>query len=161
MAVTAGKDYAVARKTTWVFETGVGDSTGVLTRQYLFIFPHNAIGGAGRKVSESTYTIGGRKPAEAIFDLLANPETTPETLDDKLVEWCGQVTGPIMERMSAFPRVRIFTGFIRRSIALSKKEKGMDFGATSIRPSKDELPAFLEFFDTQPGVTVEIKGKRP
>lgn len=155
MAVTAGKDYAVARKTTWVFETGVGDATGVITRQYVFIFPHNAIGGSGRSVSESTYTIGGRKPAEAIADLLANPDTTPETLDDKLIEWSGQVTGPIVERLSAFPRVRIFTGFIRRSVALSKKEKGMDFSATSIRPKKDELPAFLEFFKDHP--QVEIK----
>ncbi|MBZ0137275.1 MAG: hypothetical protein K8I27_12990 [Planctomycetes bacterium] len=146
MAVSPGKDYAVANKTTWVFATGVGDATGVITRQYLFIFPHNAIGGSGSRVSESTYTIGGRKPAEAIADLLANPATTPETLDDRLVEWSAQVTGPIMERLSAFPRVRIFKGFIRRSVVLSKKESGMDFGATSIRPKKEELPAFLEFF---------------
>ena len=146
MAVTAGTDYAVARKTTWVFDTGVGDATGIVTRQYLFIFPHNAIGGSGRKISESTYTIGGRKPAEAIADLLAKPDMTSESLDDTLIEWSGQVTGPIVERMSGFPRVRIFKGFIRRSVVLSKKESGMDFGATSIRPKKEELPAFLEFF---------------
>ena len=155
MTVTAGKDYAVARKTTWVFETGVGDATGVITRQYVFIFPHKAIGGSGRKLSESTYSIGGRKPAEAIAELLADPATTPETLDDKLVDWSGQVKGPIVERLSAFPRVRIFKGFIRRSVALSKKAKGVDFGATSIRPKKDELPAFLEFFKDHP--QLEIK----
>jgi hypothetical protein len=155
MAVTAGRDYAVARKTTWLFDSGIGDATGVITRQHVFIFPHNAIGGQGRRVSESTYTIGGRSPAVAIMELLADPATTPESLDDKLIEWSGQVSGPIVEHLSAFPRVRIFKGFIRRSVALSKKEKGMDFGATSIRPKKDELPAFLEFFKDHP--QLEIK----
>ena len=150
MGVEAGKDYAIAKKTTWVFETGVGDSTGILTRQYLFIFPHNAIGGAGRTVRETDYTIGGKRPSEAILALLADPATTPESLDDRLVEWSAQVKGPIVERMSAFPRVRIFQGFIRRSVVLSKKESGMDFGATSIRPKKDELPAFVEFFKDHP-----------
>lgn len=155
MAVAPGRDFAVARKTAWLFDTGVGDATALMTRQHVFIFPHNALGGAGRTVSETTYTIGGRRPADAILELLANPATTPETLDQQMLQWSSQVVGPIVERMDDIKRVRVFTGFIRRSVVLSKKDKGYDLSPTSFRPKKDELPAFLELLKGRPGVEVK------
>ncbi|MCC7508113.1 MAG: hypothetical protein IT464_01900 [Planctomycetes bacterium] len=155
MAVQPGKDYAAARKTTWVFQSGVGDATALITRHSLFIFPHSAIGGTGRTVTETDYKIGGRKPVEAIMALLADSATTPEQLEEQMRKWSAQVSGPIVEHMSDFKRVRIFTGFIRRSVVLSKKEKGFEMGATSIRPSKEELPAFLEFFKDYPALEIK------
>ena len=155
MPVNAGSDYAVIAKATWFFESGIGDCTALFTRPYLFIFPHNAMAATSRKVTDTEYSIGGRKPSVAIMELLADPATTPESMVETLQKWSTQITGPIMERMEEYKRIRIFTGFIRRSVAISKKEKGMDFGATGLRPKKEELPAFLEFFKEHPHVEIK------
>lgn len=155
MGVVIGKDFAVAAKTTWVFDSGVGDATAVITRGLVCIFPHSAIGGSGRTVTETDYRIGGKHPREAIMGLLADPSTTAESLDAQLRTWSAQVSGPILDDMAIYKRVRIFTGFFRRSVVLSKKESGFEFGATGIRPTKAELGAFLEFFKDHPALELK------
>lgn len=155
MPVKAGPDYAIIAKATWFFESGIGDCTALFTRPFLFIFPHNAMAATSSKITDTEYSIGGRKPSVAIKELLADPATTPESMIETLQKWSTQISGPIMEPMEVFKRVRIFTGFIRRSVVVSKKDKGMDMGATGMRPTKEELPAFLEFFKEHP--RVEIK----
>lgn len=157
MAVTPGKDYALAKKTTWTFETGIGDATGILTPYSLCIFPHSTMAADSRKITDTDFTIGGKNPAVAIQELVDNPDTSPESLDEQLEKWSKQVEGPINEPMEKFKRVRIFTGFFRRSVVFSVKEKGMEFGATMIRPKKNEMPQFVEFVKALPDIKLELK----
>ncbi|MCZ7606425.1 MAG: hypothetical protein M5U25_10190 [Planctomycetota bacterium] len=150
MAVSAGTDYAIISKATWFFESGIGDCTAVFTRPFLFIFPHKTMSATSRTFTDTEYTIGGQKPSVAILALLRDPATTADSMVEQLLSWSSQAAGPIVERMEEFKRVRIFRGFIRRSVVVSKKEKGMDMGATGMRPTKEELPAFPEFFKDHP-----------
>lgn len=155
MAVVEGTDYAVARKTTWWFSTGPGPATGVLTRAALYLFPHRAIGGRGTTTIRTTYTIGGKPPLMAIQSLLVDPQTTPQSLDGQLGEWCAQVEGPIREDLSLVKRVRIFRGWLRRSVVFSEKESGYDLRPKSVRPTKQELPAFVAMLRDRPGVELK------
>lgn len=150
MAVAAGKDYAVARKVTWLFETGAGDATALVTRRHVFVFPHKTIDAH----SSSTFLIDGRPPAQAILELLADPATTPEILDGQMTRWASQTVGPIFENFETFKRIRIFTGFFRRSVVFSKKEKGFEFGALGFRPKKEEMQAFLDLLKDYPALEI-------
>lgn len=150
MALIPGQDYAVAGKCTFVFPEGVGNCTAVLTRAALYLFPHDTLGETERK-----YYIGGQHPGAAIAGLLADPATTPDRLEQQLAAWAAEGPGPQVKWLHDFKRVRIFTGFIRRSVVFSTKETGFEFGATGFKPSKAELPAFLEFFKDHPGLEVK------
>jgi hypothetical protein len=154
MTVQAGRDYAVAAKTTWVFETGVANGTALITRGHLFIYPHSTMSASG---AESPCSIDGRHPREAIMGLLGAPGTTAESLDAQMLKWCRQVKGPVAEPLATYKRVRVFQGFIRRSVVLSKKESGFEVGATGFRPSKAEIPAFIELFQSGIGPVLELK----
>ncbi|MHC4841103.1 MAG: hypothetical protein ACYTDT_09140 [Planctomycetota bacterium] len=151
MAVSPGHDFAMVRKTTWVFSSGVADATAIVTPEHLFIFPHKAIGNRG----DTTYTIGGQHPLQAIDALVSDVETTRESLDEKMLKWSSEVEGPIVEPMTDFKRVRIFTGWIRRSVVFSKKDKGFEFAATSVRPSKAELQHWVDIFKDHPGLEMK------
>jgi hypothetical protein len=155
MAVEAGKDFALAKKTTWMFESGVGPATAVVTPTYLFIFPHRAISGRGMTTTRTTYDIGGMHPADAIMQLLADPSTTLDSMEEQLLKWGGDTGGPIVERLDDFKRFRIFTGFIRRNVLFSKKEKGYDIRPTGVRPAKDELQAWVDMLKDRPGVELK------
>ena len=155
MAVSPGHDYAIARKTTWVFDTGVGKATAIVTPETLFIFPHAAIGGSGRTTTDTKYTIAGKHPLQAIQELLADPESTRESIDAQMQKWSSEVKGPIVEPLSEFKRMRIFTGWIRRSVVFSKKEKGFGFGATSVLPKKDELQNWIDIFKDFPNLEMK------
>ncbi len=151
MTVTPGIDFAMAEKTTWIFSSGVATSTAVATSDKLFIFPHKAIGSNNK----TTYTIGGKAPLDAITGLVKNPETTVEELDSTMEKWSSDVEGPLVFSLSDFQRVRIFTGWIRRSVAFTKKAKGMDFSATSVRPSKAELSDWVNILKDHPSVEMK------
>ncbi|MCF6228705.1 MAG: hypothetical protein L3J82_08625 [Planctomycetes bacterium] len=155
MAVSAGHDYAIARKTTWTFESGIGKGTAVVTPKTLFIFPHLTIGGTSRTQSSTEFTIGGQHPMAAIEEMLSNPEATRESIEEILQKWSSEVEGPVVESLSVFKRVKIFTGWLRRSIVLSKKEKGFEFGATAIIPKKDELQNWIDIFKDFPNITIK------
>jgi hypothetical protein len=147
MSVTAGTDYAFARKTTWIFPgAGVGPATAVLTPATLFLFPHRATNSDAR----TTFSLGGQHPGVAIEALIADPQTTPTTLEGQLLHWSRDVQGPIAENLAAIKRVRIFTGWLRRSVAFSKKSEGYDLRPASVRPSKDELPAWIAMLRGHP-----------
>ncbi|MCA9678011.1 MAG: hypothetical protein H6709_20685 [Kofleriaceae bacterium] len=156
MGVTAGTDYAIARKTTWIFPgAGIGPATAVLTRRTLFLFPHRAFSGHGNVRSRTTFTIGGQSPVVAIEALLAAPDTTPDGLEAQLRRWAADVQGPVVEDLQAYLRVRVFTGWLRRSVAFSKKASGYDLRPESVRPTKLELPAFLTLLSDRPGVEIK------
>lgn len=157
MAVEAGKDYAMARKTTWTFESGIGDATAVLNKYSLCIFPHSTMAADSRKITDTNFTIGGKHPFEAINALVNDPDVSVEAMDEQLEKWSKQVEGPINDPIEKYKRVRIFTGFFRRSVVFSTKEKGMEFGATMVRPRKDELPHWIEFVKTLPDIQLELK----
>ncbi|MBX3459673.1 MAG: hypothetical protein KF696_06855 [Planctomycetes bacterium] len=151
MAIQPGKDFAVAAKVSIALENlGVGNCTVVATRTALYLFPHDTIG-----ETERQYSIGGRKPGDVIAELLADPATTAERLEQQLAAWAAQETGPQVKPLAGFKRMRIFTGFIRRSVVFSTKETGYEFGALGFRPGKAELAAFLEFFKDFPGLEVK------
>jgi len=155
MAVSPGKDYAIIRKCDWFFETGMGSCTALFTRPYLFVFPHDAFKHTGRTMHETKYSIQGRHPADAISDLVADPETTPESMVDALQKWSSEVKGPIVDPMEDYKRVKLFTGFIRRSVVLSKKDSGYDISPVGLRPKKEELPALVDFFREHPGAIIK------
>ncbi len=50
----------------------------------------------------------------------------------------------IAEALFLYPRIRIFAGWFRRSVVFTKKADGYDWKPEGIRPTKAELPAFIE-----------------
>jgi hypothetical protein len=164
MAVVAGRDYAFIRKCTVIFDKGLGDGTTVFTPARLVSLPiafttYSPDKKQGEKDGPTTsdLKIDGKPPQDAVLELLENPETTPEILDTKLSEWATAKRGAMVRDMSEFPRMRIYTGFLRRGVALAETEKGLAIGkAISFRPRKDELPALLELFKDSPAL--EVKG---
>ena len=156
MAVRLGVDYALARKTTWWFSEGIGPGTAVLTRRALYVFPHRLLAGASATSrTKVVFTIGGRSPEDAIANLLTSPELTADALDQQLHAWATQTRGPIVEDLARVRRIRIFQGWFRRSVVLSEKESGYDARPKGVRPSKEELPAFVALLQGRPGLELK------
>ncbi len=134
MAIGAGTDYAIARSTLWVFApTNIASVTAVLTRSALYLFPRDGVPGIA-----------------AIDAMLAAPEMNAQALDGQLAAWRENSRGAAMEPLAKYHRVRIFTGWLRRSVAFSTQDTGYDLRASSIKPSKLELPAFVELLRGHP-----------
>lgn len=151
MAIEVGKDYAYARKVTWVFgDLGVGKAFVVLTREQVVIFPYDTVGGSGNTMTSSTTTIGGRPPAEVIEELLVAPSTSAESLNAQLTTWCGQISGALRHSLDAYKRIKLRAGWFNRGVRMSQKEKGFDSGfgtAIAFRPTKEEMEGFFTFFE--------------
>lgn len=156
MPVTLGVDYAAVRRTSWWFPAGMGKATAIMTRQTLYLFPVKLLSSTTTTSRTNLlFTIGGRPPEEAIAGLVADPATTPEVLEQELSRWAREVEGPIAVEMSQYKRIRIWTGFVRRSVAFSKKESGYDIKPEAVRPTKEEMPAFVSMLRDRPGVQIK------
>jgi hypothetical protein len=84
-----------------------------------------------------------------------DPATSADALDQQLGEWAKQVDGPIVQDLAEIKRIRIFQGWFRRSVVLTKKESGYDLKPMSLRPTKEELPAFVELLKDRPGTELK------
>lgn len=156
MALTLGKDYALARKTTWWFSSGPGSGTAILTPSTLYIFPEKTLSGhTGTTRTNTLFTIGGRTPLQAIQELVSRPEVTLQQADAELQRWASEVQGPVRQDMAAVKRIRIFKGWLRRGVAFSEKESGYDVRPKSVRPAKDEIQSFIELLQGRPGVELK------
>jgi len=153
MAVESGKDYALAPSITWLFETGVGKAFGLVTKEKFFLFPYETIGGAGSSVTTTKFSIDGHSPLEAVKLMLADEETTVESLQTALEKWSNDVgKGPEIHPMTKFKRIKLRNGFFNRNVAFSEKEKGIGImgGVIAMRPKKSEMPAFYSLFEGDP-----------
>jgi len=157
MAVTAGADYALCSKFTWPFENGLGNGLAVVTRHGFYAIPYDVMNHqskAGKNYWVDTKaTIGGKHPVEALRLFLDHPDTDVVKVNMQMTEWCQASNGGDIVPMHEFKRMRIFTGFIRRSVVLSKKDSGLIHGPSSVRsvrPKKDELQAWVDFFKDDP-----------
>jgi hypothetical protein len=153
--VVSGKDFAVVQSTVWMFPQGIGRATAILTRRALYMFPQRAFYTTGVTRTKTTFTIGDRPPGVAIGELVANPAMTPDQLDHQLGEWARQIQGPIVLELAAVKRIRIFNGWLRRGVAFSEKETGYDVRPKAVRPTKQEMPAFIELLRDRPGVELK------
>lgn len=153
--VTSGKDYALVQRTVWIFASGIGRASGVLTRRALYLFPEHTFTSGVTTRTKTDFTIGGRRPYDAISAMVANPETTADSLDQQLAGWAKQVEGPIVEDLARVKRVRVFNGWLRRGVAFSEKDSGYDLKPKSVRPTKLEMPAFIEMLKDRPGTELK------
>ncbi|RME24403.1 MAG: hypothetical protein D6806_09630 [Deltaproteobacteria bacterium] len=149
MAVTAGKDYAYARRVSWVFERGVGKALAVATPNNLFVIPYNVVGGSGLTITRTEASIGGFHPTKAVEQLLSDQSTTIAELERALAKWCGEITGSIVTPMSEFKRIVIRTGWFSRGVYLSKKTEGRVHRPGTmvvLRVGKEELSSWQDLF---------------
>lgn len=154
MALQAGRDYAFSRRTTWLFPSGVGKASALFTRNLVVIVPIQTIGGAGRTVTETTFTTGGRPVDEALLDLLAGPDTTVDALEGFLRKVRDDLPrGLVFESLAEFRRIKVRGGFFGRAVTMSKRERGawgLPGTAVSLRLAKDEVEQFRQFFQGDP-----------
>ena len=151
MTVESGKDYALAPKVSWLFETGVGKAFGLVTKEKFFLFPYETIGGAGSKVTTTKFSVGGQFPLDAVTELLADPTTTVDSLHTTIEKWVSDVgPGPEIHLMSDFKRIKLRNGFFNRNVAFSVKESGFLGGVIAMRPKKAEMPAFYSLLEGDP-----------
>ncbi|HEY1816625.1 MAG TPA: hypothetical protein VGG74_29965 [Kofleriaceae bacterium] len=153
--VASGKDFALVQSTVWVFPQGIGRATAILTRRALYMFPQRAFTTTANTRVKTTFTIGDRPPYVAINELVAKPGITADQLDQQLGEWARQIEGPIVLELAAVKRIRIFNGWLRRGVAFSEKETGYDMRPKAVRPTKQEMPAFIELLKDRPGVELK------
>lgn len=141
MAVASGIDYALAKKIAWAFpELGPGNGVAVVTAKNVYILPTKGI--------EEDFKIEGRHPLVVVQELLQASGTDLTSMNDALEKWTSGLKG-IIKPMSAVKRIKIKTGFFMRMVGFSEKDTGFDSGfgtALSIRPTKDEMQAFINFF---------------
>lgn len=154
MALQAGQDYAFSRRTTWLFPTGVGKASALFTRNLVVIVPIETIGGAGRTVTTTTFTIGGQPVDQALARVLAAPDTTVDTLEAFLRKVRDDVPkGPVFESLADFKRIKVRGGFFGRAVTMSKRESGgwgLPGTVVSLRLAKDEVEQFRQFFQGDP-----------
>lgn len=153
--VTSGKDYALVARTVWFFSSGIGRASAVLTQRALYLFPEHTFAAGATTRTKTDFTIGGRRPYDAISALVASPETSADALEQQLGEWACQVEGPIALQLAGVKRIRIFNGWFRRGVAFSEKESGYDLRPKSLRPTKQEMPAFIEMLKDRPGTELK------
>lgn len=151
MAITAGRDYVCSPEIRTVLP-GAGPSRAcvVLTRRALYLIPYVSISGGGVTITRTTVTIGGMPPAQWIAGLLADPNMTPDALDQALAAQCAAITGGVAKPLDAFKRIKIRDGFFGRGVRLSERAEGLwgsplkeNFGW---RPSKQEVSGYSAFF---------------
>ncbi|MGH7280966.1 MAG: hypothetical protein ACRELY_05535 [Polyangiaceae bacterium] len=154
--VRPGADYALAYQIR-VPLPGAGPSRAValVTRRNLYMLPWVSISGGGLTIVRTTQTVGGMPPGDAIRQLVSDPSATPDTVDQCVTDWCGQLQGAYVKQLAVFKRVKIRTGFFTRSVVFSEKESGFDAGgpmgtAVGFRPAKDEVAAFEQLFANDP-----------
>jgi hypothetical protein len=143
--MTPGTDYAVARVITWVFPIGPAKGFALVTRSRLLMFPYRLI------VGRSTIAIGGRDALTVLDESIARGADLESAIDD----WTMHLQGPLVKPLAVFRRIRIFSGFFRRSVVFSEKAEGFDRGgpggtALGFRPTKPELAVFSQFFAGDP-----------
>lgn len=155
MPVIAGKDYAFSPHLRTVLKgAGPSRACALITRRALYFIPYVSISGGGVTIVRTTVTIGGKPPAVWVGELLADPQTTPETLDAAMAGQCSGIQGAIARPLERFRRIKIRSGFFSRGIRLSERAEGLwgnplveNFGW---RPGKEDLPAATAFFAGDP-----------
>ncbi|MFZ5628860.1 MAG: hypothetical protein ACOY5B_07000 [Spirochaetota bacterium] len=149
MALVAGKDYALAKKVTWVFqELGPADAVAVATEKALYVIPTRGI--------EESFNIGGVHPLQAIESMLGNPASDHATMNQLLEKWATELKG-IVKPMSDVKRIKIKTSFFTRMVGYSEKDTGFDSGfgtAVVLRPRKDEMAGFISLHQNDRRVMV-------
>jgi hypothetical protein len=114
--VIEGTDYVLAPKVTLL--TGPGVTSGFLvgTRRFLFVVPIDAIRGAGRSVTTTTFTIDGRTPLESVRSLLAAPALTLPELEEAMHRLLSTVEGEWIVPIEALAEFRVKTGWFSRGV---------------------------------------------
>ena len=141
--IVAGEQYAYAKSFSWVFDGGVGKAFAVLTPNTLFLFPYKTTVHSGSNAGRTVHKIQGQDPTEIIEAILKDDEMTPEILEEK-IRGLDQLHEPAVYWPNHnIKRFKIWTGWIRRGLAFSLRERGggggFDGTLVSIRPSKDEI----------------------
>lgn len=155
MPVIAGKDYAFSPHLRTVLKgAGPSSACALVTRRALYFIPYVSISGGGVTIVRTTVTIGGKPPAEYVAQLLADPQTTPESLDAAMAGQCSGIQGALVRPLERFRRIKIRTGFFSRGIRLSERAEGL-WGNPLVekfgwRPGKEEPAAFSAFFAGDP-----------
>ena len=156
MPVLVGKDYAFVEKFSWAFEIGLGDAFGLLTPERLVLLPyrtenHENVHG-NYKTTTTHIKVDGIHPVQAVTTLLNDEDTTVEVMNQTIDGWLQQVPkGPICRPLTTFGSIRIYTGWIRRSVAFLPPEGIARTGnSIAIRPSKTEIKDFVTLLDGHP-----------
>jgi hypothetical protein len=155
MPVTAGRDYLVSPHIRTVLP-GAGPSSAcvVVTRAALYFIPYVSISGGGVTITRTTVTIGGMPPAQYVAGILADPNMTPQQLDQVLAGQCASIVGAVVKPLATFKRIKIRNGFFSRGVRLTERPDGLwgnplkeNFGW---RPSKAEVDGYAAFFTGDP-----------
>lgn len=85
MAIVQGTDYVFVPKVTVILD-GVTFASLVATRRYLFLLPKESHAGAGRAITQTTFTVDGKGVREVVEKLLADPSTDIEQLEEALTQ---------------------------------------------------------------------------
>src|SRR3569833_197133 len=119
MAVTAGKDYAFSPHLRTVLKgAGPSRACALITRRALYLLPYVSVSGGGTTIVRTTVTIGDKRPADYIVQLLSDPQTTPESLDAAVASQCSGIQGAVARPLERFRRIKIRSGFFSRAVRL-------------------------------------------
>ena len=146
MALQAGTDYVFAPKTTWVLgQSGVVYGFVVGFRDRIVMLPKDAIGGAGRTITTTRFSVGGKPMLGAAQEMLADPSTTTEEVATALGELAQSNPDGLLVLLAPLKSLRVKTGWFSKGVYWKMPEhrgwRGLPLGSAA--------PAFLEFYRTQ------------
>jgi hypothetical protein len=150
MTVEAGRDYVFAPNMTYHGNAGIGDGCLLGTMKSLLMIPLKTMSGAGRKIVTSTYTLGGKSPAETILNLLSEPSLNAEGLEEVMKELVGKLQGSVLADLTTIGRVKVKAGMFSRGIYYNEKASGLGGWSGYPLKGKPKAEEFLKFYAAHP-----------
>ena len=142
MALVEGTDFVFAPRGTFVTTdvSAVNTCCIVGTRGHLFVVMENILEGEG----ETTYSFGGRKPAEALRDLFNSPGMTAEKLGEVLAQMTGN-NPKFCVALDTLSEFKIKNGWFSRGI-YCKRRGAWGYSPAAAISDKEVIQKFQTFY---------------
>ena len=146
MALIEGTDFVFAPRGTFVTTdvSAVNVCSIVGTRRHLFVVMENVFEADSSKTVETTYSFGGRKPAEALRDLFNDAGMTLE----KLQEVLGQMTkgdSKFCVELDKLSEFKVKSGWFSRGI-YCKQQGAWGYSPAAVINDKAVIQKFQAFY---------------
>ena len=142
MALVEGTDFVFAPRGTFITTdvSAVNTCSIVGTRDHLFVVMENILEDGG----ETTYSFGGRKPAEALRDLFDSSEMTAEKLREILAKMTGNNPKFCVE-LGNLSEFKIKNGWFSRGI-YCKQKGAWGYSPAAAIGDKEVIQKFQTFY---------------
>lgn len=146
MSLSEGKDFVFAPKGTFVTTdvSAVNTCSIVGTHDRLFVVMENVFEGAGSQTVETTYSFGGKKPADALREMLNSGDLNVAKLQEILTQMTGNDPKFCVE-LNKLSEFKIKNGWFSRGI-YCKQQGAWGYSPSLAVNDKEAIQKFQTFY---------------